>query len=240
MRRHLGICSVRFLVGAATLAVAACGGTASPSVATDTSPDGTRQVRLLALGDSYTIGEAVSADGRWVDLLVARLAEEGLQVAPEIIARTGWTTDELFAAIDEADPPAPYDLVTLMIGVNDQFRGYDIGGFRHRFATLVGRSLDLAGGDASKVIILTIPDWGVTPFAPPQARDEIALEIDAFNRVVNDEAVARGVTVVDVTPVSRRAAREPGLIAPDGLHPSRAMHEEWAHLVLPLAVEALS
>ncbi|HEU0013481.1 MAG TPA: GDSL-type esterase/lipase family protein, partial [Longimicrobium sp.] len=142
--------------------------------------DGGGEMRFLALGDSYTIGEAVAEAERWPVRLAALLRERGMDVAdPEIIARTGWTTDELSAAIDERDPQGPYALVSLLIGVNNQYRGRSADEYRGEFAALLRRAIAFAGGDAGRVIVLSIPDWGVTPFAEGRDRAAIAAEIDA-------------------------------------------------------------
>src|SRR5687768_8272572 len=198
------------------------------------------ELRFLALGDSYTIGESVAELDRWPVQLAAMLREPGLAVVePEIIARTGWTTGELAAAINEASPVGPYDLVSLLIGVNNQYRGLPIDEYRAEFRVLLGAAIAFAGGDAQRVIVLSIPDWGVTPFAEGHARARIAAEIDQFNAVNREEAAVAGARYVDVTGVSREAAAETALIAGDGLHPSRAMYRRWAELVLPLAIDEL-
>lgn len=197
-------------------------------------------VRLLALGDSYTIGEAVEPDERWPVRLAAMLQARGIDAAPPtIVARTGWTTDELSSGIDAAGVVGTYDFVTLLIGVNDQYRGRMADDFRERFRSLVDRALRFADGRASRVIVLSIPDWGVTPFARDRDRTRIAAEIDLFNSAVRDETAEAGATFVDLTPISRRAASEPELLASDGLHPSGAMYAEWARVILPVAANAL-
>ena len=196
--------------------------------------------RVLALGDSYTIGEAVEPDERWPVRLAAMLTARGIGTAPPtIVARTGWTTDELSAGIAAAGLTGPYDLVTLLIGVNDQYRGRHVEEFRRNFRILLSRSAAFAGDRAARVIAVSIPDWGATPFAQDRDRDRIAAEIDQYNAIVREEAARGGARSVDVTPVSRRAASEPGLVATDGLHPSAAMYAEWARLVLPMAAAAL-
>lgn len=201
----------------------------------------TTPIRFLALGDSYTIGEAVPESERWPLQLAALLRASGLQVAePQIIAKTGWTTDELSAGIDRVDPQGPFELVSLLIGVNNQYRGRNLDEYRAEFVGLLNRAVNFAGGQPGRVLVLSIPDWGVTPFANPAERERIAKEIDAFNAVNREEAAGLGAHYVDVTPISRRAADEPNLIASDGLHPSGLMYAEWAQLALPEACEALT
>lgn len=199
-------------------------------------------MRFLALGDSYTIGESVDPAERWPVQLADRLRAEGLAVAePEIIARTGWTTDELSVAIDAADPQGPYDLVSLLIGVNNQYRGRPVDEYRDQFAALLERAVGLAGGRPGRVLVLSIPDWGVMPYIGATGRDPaaVAAEIDRFNAVNQAAAEVRGARYVDVTPLSRRAAQDGALVASDFLHPSGVMYAEWAQLALAEACAAL-
>ena len=201
-----------------------------------------RGTRILSLGDSYTIGEAVNTADRWPVRLASRLREAGMVVEePVIVAQTGWTTDELDAAIDSAGLDDDFDLVTLLIGVNNQYRGRSADQYRTEFRGLLRRAIELAGSQPSRVIVVSIPDWGMTPFATRSGRDihRIAAEIDEFNAVARAEANAAGVSFVDVTPISRRANEDESLIAGDGLHPSRAMYEEWTTALLPVAIEVL-
>ena len=197
--------------------------------------------RFLSLGDSYTIGESVGADERWPVQLVARLREAGLDVSdPEIIARTGWRTDDLDAAITRANPQGPYPLVSLLIGVNNQYQGRSVDAYRVEFPALLQRAIGFAGGDPSHVIVLSIPDWGATPFGSRAEPAGIARQIDAFNAVNREESRKAGVRYVDVTPVSRLAPRQPDLVADDGLHPSGKMYARWVDLALPEAKAALA
>lgn len=196
-------------------------------------------MRYLALGDSYTIGESVAVKERWPVQLVAMLRAQGFQFDdPQIIATTGWTTDELNAGIDRAKLQGTYDLVSLLIGVNNQYRGRDVNNYRAEFAALLKRAIDFAGGKSSRVLVLSIPDWGVTPFARGNDRAKIAREIDAFNAVNREETIRAGARYVDITPESRDAISDAALIALDGLHPSGKMYGEWARLALPAAMKA--
>ncbi|HEU4401631.1 MAG TPA: SGNH/GDSL hydrolase family protein, partial [Candidatus Polarisedimenticolia bacterium] len=200
-----------------------------------------RTQRYLALGDSYTIGESVDVAERFPDRLAALLREQGVGLAdPTIIARTGWTTDELQAGIDQAAPAGRFDLVSLLIGVNNQYRGRDAQEYRAQFRALLLRAIDFAGGEPGRVLVLSIPDWGVTPYAEGRDRARIAAEIDRFNTINRQETAAAGAGYVDVTPVSRRAADDRSLIAADGLHPSGAQYLAWARLALPAARAALA
>jgi lysophospholipase L1-like esterase len=194
-------------------------------------------VRILALGDSYTIGEGVAAPERWPVLLAALLRERGLSVAdPEIVATTGWTTDELSAGIDAAAPVGPFDLVTLLIGVNNQYRGRPADEYAAELGELLDRAVAFAGGNPGRVVVLSIPDWGVTPFAEGRDRAAIGEEIDRFNGVNRGAAARRGARYVDVTGATRE---HPGQLVSDGLHPSGEAYAEWARLVLPEALRAL-
>ena len=195
------------------------------------------KIRYLALGDSYTIGESVDEGERWPNQLADLLKEKGYSAEVTIIARTGWTTAELWQGIQAVNPQEPYDLVSLLIGVNNQYRGYDINEYREEFRFLLGKSVEYAGGDANRVVVLSIPDWGVTPFASGRDAVQIASEIDAFNAVNRDEAEKAGVHYVDVTLDSRQAVSDPALIAGDGLHPSGKMYSMWAGLALPEAMK---
>lgn len=200
------------------------------------------EVRILALGDSYTIGESVSASERWPVRLAAMLRASGLRVADAVIvARTGWTTDELASGIDANPPTGPFDLVTVLIGVNNQYRERPADEYRAQLRALLKRAIAFAGAHASRVVVVSIPDWGVTPYAHKSGRDigRIAREIDAFNAIGRDEAARVGAPFVDITPISRRAGVEPALLAGDALHPSGSMYEEWTRLILPVSLTAL-
>jgi len=205
-----------------------------------TPPAATAPYRYLALGDSYTIGESVPAEARFPNQLVEALGAQGITLEdPLIIARTGWTTGELSAAIDQVDPQGPYDLVTLLIGVNNQYRGYALGEYQVEFRQLLRRSIAFAGGEAARVIVVSVPDWGVTPFASGRDEQKIAAEIDAFNAVNRTESEQSGARYVDVTGISRLAPDDRSLIAGDGLHPSEKMYAMWVEKILPEALALL-
>ena len=199
------------------------------------------ELRILALGDSYTIGEGVADAHRWPVRLADMLRDRGLNVGtPRIIARTGWTTDELSAAIDAANPDPDYDLVTLLIGVNNQYRGRGDEEYRAHFQTLVNRATAFARGKAARVLAVSIPDWGVTPFATGRDRPAITRAIDRFNAVSREETRRAGAHYADITPISRRALGDASLIAADGLHPSATMYAAWLDVIFPLALRILS
>jgi lysophospholipase L1-like esterase len=199
------------------------------------------RLRMLSLGDSYTIGESVSSDDRWPVDLAGMLRSNGIDMDdPVIIARTGWTTRDLSAAIDDARPRGPFDLVTLLIGVNDQYRGRSAEDYRPQFRLALSRAMTHAGKRPASVIVISIPDWGVTPHAQGRDRQRIATDIDAFNAVNRQEATAAGTHYVDITGLSRLAGADRGLVAGDGLHPSAAMYLQWARAILPVATGILS
>ena len=196
--------------------------------------------RFLALGDSYTIGEHVSAKNRWPNQLAKLLEVEGLPIDVTIIARTGWTVDELWEGIQANPPEGTYDLVTLLIGVNDQYRGYTGEWYREKFRFMLEKAIPYAGGHPDKVIVLSIPDWGFTPFAAAKGDTEpISQQIDEFNAVNLEETKSVGAHYVDVTIISRMALDDFELITGDRLHPSRKMYKMWAEKVLPVALEVL-
>ena len=200
-------------------------------------------MKYLALGDSYTIGEGVAEDGRWPVVLARALRAEGVALEdPRIIATTGWTTDELAAAIDAAEPLGEWDFVSLLVGVNNQYRGRSLENYREEFTTLLERAIGFARGRAERVLVLAIPDWGVTPFGTASGRDvaQIARELDAFNAAAAAICAAHGVAFVDIAPVARVRGGEAAMLAEDGLHPSAAMYALWAAQALPVARRLLA
>lgn len=188
-------------------------------------------ITYLALGDSYTIGEGVSEPERWPVQVAASLRSHGIAISsPDIIAQTGWTTDELSDSLKKADVKGTYDVVSLLIGVNNQYRNRTEDNYREEFRNLLQQAIRYAGNRPQRVVVLSIPDWGVTPFAAGRDREKIATEIDRFNAVNFEETVVAGAQYVDVTPISREAARNSSLLASDGLHPSGTMYAAWARL----------
>jgi lysophospholipase L1-like esterase len=196
-------------------------------------------LHFLALGDSYTIGEALPAAARWPAVLVARLRLAGMVIDdPHIVAVTGWTTDELAHGMDEAMLAPPYDLVTLQIGVNNQYRGRTAEDYRREFGGLLARAITLAGSRPARVVVVSIPDWGVTRFAREQDRDPVAIAaaLDLFNASARQQAGRAGAQFVDITPLSRHAPHE---VASDGLHPSAAQYARWVEAIEPVTLAVL-
>ena len=204
------------------------------------APD--QPLRYLALGDSYTIGEGVPQAGTWPFQLAAALRAQGIELDdPQVIATTGWTTDELAAAIDAEAPQGPYALVSLLIGVNNQYRGRPLAEYRQQFEQLLQRAIALAGEDPQRVLVLSTPDWGFTPYAQQNGRDaaQVAREIDDFNAAAHACCGDYGVAFVDITPTSRDSGETVEMLADDGLHPSAAMYQRWMQTALPVATELL-
>lgn len=183
----------------------------------------------LALGDSYTIGESVPAPDNFPNRTVQLLKNAGYNFkAAEIVAKTGWTTDELQNNINNHSFTPPYDIVTLLIGVNNQYRGRPVDTYKPEFENLLKQAIQFAGGKADHLIVLSIPDWGVTPFAAGRDRDQIAREIDSYNTANKTIAETYNVHYIDITPWTREAAHDPTLVASDGLHPSAKEYNRWS------------
>jgi lysophospholipase L1-like esterase len=236
MRKRLSQ-KVRWIAPGICLLLLGCAAQPSP---TPEPPQPSHPLRYLALGDSYTIGQGVAEAERWPMQLATRLRETGLLIEPPlIVARTGWTTQGLLAAIEREDPQGPFDLVSLLIGVNNQYGGRNADEYRADFRTLLEQAIGFAGGSSERVVVLSIPDWGVTPFASERDRYRIAREIDRFNLINREETERAGAYYVDITPLSRLAAQELALLASDGLHPSGAMYAKWVELALPTVLAML-
>ncbi|PSR57387.1 lysophospholipase [Adhaeribacter arboris] len=200
------------------------------------SPTIAAKYTYLALGDSYTIGESVATENRWTYYLVAYLRQSGIAINyPVTIARTGWTTAELQEGIRANNITTTYDLVTLLIGVNNQYRGQSLETYRTEFRELISTSVKFAANQPTHVLVLSIPDWGVTPFAEGRDRAKITQEIIAFNLVAKEECQQAGVGFVDITPASYKAIQDESYVATDKLHFSGKMYNEWAALALPAA-----
>lgn len=216
----------------------ACTSNDSPATPPDPTPvtptDSARGISFLSLGDSYTIGESVPEADRWSVQLAAMLRQDDLAVAPpDIIARTGWTTAELADGINQSTKKNTYDLVSLLIGVNNQYRGQSIERYRTEFRSLLETSVKLAKGNKSRVFVLSTPDWGVSPFGKSSDRTKIAREIDAFNAVAKEECEKAGILFIDITLISRSALNDPSMFASDDLHFSGKMYGLWAKEALP-------
>lgn len=197
-------------------------------------------IKYLALGDSYTIGESVSETLRWPIQLADSLKNKGVETTNvEIIARTGWTTAELQKGITDNPPTPPYDLVSLLIGVNNQYRGYDIEIYRTEFRELLNQAIEFANNDSSKVFVVSIPNYGVTPFGQTRGEDKIRKELLEYDALAEEIAKEYGIPFVNITPISEKAKQDTSLIASDELHPSGKMYSEWVHEMLPTVLSLL-
>ena len=194
----------------------------------------------LALGDSYTIGESVPATDNFPNQTVQLLKNSGYDFKPaEIIAKTGWTTDELQNNINSRSLNTSYDIVTLLIGVNNQYRGRSIDAYKPEFENLLKQAIQFAGNKTDHVIVLSIPDWGITPFAAGRDKDQIAKEIDAYNAANKTISEQCKVHYIDITSWTREAANDPLFVAPDGLHPSAKEYKRWAEKVSAITMQQL-
>ncbi len=185
----------------------------------------------LALGDSYTIGEGITATDAFPFQLVNLLRDKDLKFEdPHIIAKTGWSSGELIGALEEESIAGPFDLVTLLIGVNNQYRGLPKEEYRSEFVRLLDIAIAFADGKKDHVYVLSIPDWGLTTFAAENGKNAkiIAEEIDAFNKINREEAMYKHVGYIDITSASREIGKKANMLAQDGLHPSAEMYATWA------------
>lgn len=183
----------------------------------------------LALGDSYTIGEQVLPADSFPHQTVSMLREMKLQVAdPVIVATTGWTTDELAASIREHNIHETFSFVTLLIGVNNQYRGRSLENYREEFLGLLRQAIHFAGGSSQHVFVLSIPDWGVTPFAEGRDRARIAHDIDAYNAACREITLGNHCHYTDITDSTRQNGHKPDYLVGDALHPSGKEYAIWA------------
>jgi lysophospholipase L1-like esterase len=201
-----------------------------------------KPISYLALGDSYTIGEELPIENSFPYQLADSLNQSGFMVnKPEIIATTGWTTNELQDAIARSGLNQKFDLVTLLIGVNNQYRGESLKIYRQEFKSLLQTAIDFTNGNKTRVFVLSIPDWGVTPYAINSGRDQelIAREIDAFNAINHEETILLDVSYTNVTTSSRKAGSETDLLTKDELHYSAKMYAEWVGLLKQEVVKVI-
>lgn len=191
-------------------------------------------IKLLALGDSYTIGESVGLSSRWPMQLVDSIQKRGVDcLPPKIIATTGWRTDNLKNAISRTKfkKEEPFNVVSLLIGVNNYYQGKSAESYAPEFEELLKTAIQLAGGDKSSVFVLSIPDYGYTPFGKDN-QQKISEGIDAYNAVNKSITDKYGIKYFNITDISRRGLDEPDLVAPDGLHPSEKMYSQWVEVIL--------
>ena len=195
----------------------------------------------LALGDSYTIGESVSATENFPfqlqDSLAENLSETG---AYKIIAQTGWTTTNLLNAIETQNPASDYDLVTLLIGVNNQFQGKPFSVYEKEFPQLLDMAIGFANGDKNSVIVVSIPDYAFTPFGQNSSNPEqISAEIDQYNAFARQTAHRKEISFINITDITRRGLDDPSLVANDGLHPSGKAYKLFVERLFDTAKQAV-
>jgi lysophospholipase L1-like esterase len=196
------------------------------------TPQDTTKLNYLALGDSYTIGEMVPTDESYPNQVATLLTRKGRHVnPPTIIAKTGWRTDELIHGIANTNLTQKFDILTLLIGVNNQYQHIDTAIYHSEFVQLLKTSIAFAKGNKNHVFVLSIPDWGVTPFANGRNLEGIAAEIDAYNHINKEESKKAGVNYINITSLYREIGDAPAYLAGDKLHPSGRMYEKWAKLV---------
>jgi len=195
-------------------------------------------INYLALGDSYTIGEGVEESDRWPNQLGEELEKLNYQVNKiDIIARTGWTSNNLIRAIDNAELDE-YNLVSLLIGVNNQYQGLPFSSFGLELEALLNTSIEIAG-DVNRVFVVSIPDYGVTPFGSSN-REKIKREIDNYNNYISEQCESRNVSFINITEISRELGNSEGALAPDNLHPSGEQYTEWVKEILPVVINILN
>ncbi len=194
----------------------------------------------LALGDSYTIGQSVPDTGRFPVQTVKLLREQNIQIAnPDIVAVTGWTTANLLNALNTSPLKNNYSVVTLLIGVNNQYQHRSLDEYKSEFTELLNRAISYAGNNKKQVFVLSIPDYSVTPFAYASDTARISKEIDHFNEANKAISLNAGVHYLDITPISREAKNDPSLIAGDGLHPSSIQYKKWSDLLAKIILDEI-
>ena len=201
---------------------------------------GLKKFRYLALGDSYTIGEKIPPSLSWPNQLVDLLKLKGIHLTnPIILAKTGWTTRNLLEALENSAIQGPFDLVTLLIGVNNQYQNLGLEEYCEDFSQLLKLAVDYASKGAKQVMVLSIPDWGVTPFADGKNRGKIKKQINRFNVVNRNETQRKDAHYFDITTISRRLGNDPNYLSDDLLHPSEKMYTLWVNLIFPTAYKIL-
>jgi acyl-CoA thioesterase-1 len=205
-----------------------------------TIPTKPNPIKYLALGDSYTIGQSVCETCRFPEQLKRKLYNINQQNSYylNIIARTGWTTENLISAINSQNPDNDYDLVTLLIGVNNQYQGNSFSAYEKEFPELVNKAIDLAKGDKTNVIVLSIPDYAYTPFGI--GNETVSKEIDQYNSYAQNYCENRNIVFINITTITRQGLSDPSLVASDNLHPSEKAYGLFVDQILPKAVAVLN
>ncbi len=230
-----------YCAGIAACTKAGVTNTNSAVAATIAAPDTVKNAfTYLALGDSYTIGQSVQPNERYPFLTVQELRSENVNIdGPQYIATTGWTTQDLENSIGTQKPSNNYDIVTLLIGVNDQYQHLDTAGYRKRFNDLLNKAVELAKNRYTHVVVLSIPDYSATPFVDSAQKMTVRNEIDVFNAINREITMSKNVSYIDITQLSREVSVDPSLLASDNLHYSAREYQKWAELLVPVIKKAL-
>lgn len=199
------------------------------------------ELSYLALGDSYTVGESVATSSSFPTQLEKSLEDDlNTTIQTKIVAKTGWRTDNLLGAIDTADlNNETFDFITLLIGVNNQYQGLPFSKYEEEFPQLLAVSLKLADNDSNRVVVVSIPDWGFTPFGQNRDRQKISTEIDAYNAFAKSNAEASGIRFIEITDITREGLDRPELVADDGLHPSGEAYKLFVDRIAPIISDGL-
>ena len=201
------------------------------------------EYKFLFLGDSYTIGEGVSISDCWPNQLVKSLLEiKPINISSDIIAKTGWTTGELLQSLSVKNISDNYEMVFVLIGVNNQYRGLPIIEYHNQFSIILDKAITFSGSNSRKVFVLSIPDWGITPFAKAKNIEpaKISAQIGLYNSENRIVAKSYGVHYIDITTTTRELSYEDNYLSPDGLHPSGELYAKWVDLILPYVTKSLS
>ncbi|MCG2459814.1 SGNH/GDSL hydrolase family protein [Flavobacteriaceae bacterium F89] len=202
-----------------------------------TGTDQRDSIRYLALGDSYTVGTSVAAKENFPSQLATALFNKGhVTIDSKIIAHNGWTTANLLNAIDQTPTNPPYQLVSLLIGVNNQYQGLPFSKYKSEFPKLLKFALKMAGGKTAGVVVLSIPDYSYTPFGQGANPQSISRELDNYNKFARSAANKMGITFIDITDITRGGLEDPDLVANDDLHPSGKAYKLFVERMLPIVV----
>ncbi|MDT0295321.1 SGNH/GDSL hydrolase family protein [Mesonia ostreae] len=192
----------------------------------------TAAISYLALGDSYTIGESVLESERWPMQLALRLEKNGMPIKqPQIIAKTGWRSDELLQAMQAQLDEKKYDIISVLIGVNNQYQGYELSIYKKEFKIILEKAISHGNQGKRSVFVLSIPDYGVTPFGKASDKRNISREVKAYNKAARKIAKEMDIPFYNITPISKIAAKDLSLVAKDELHPSGKMYSLWVEKI---------
>ncbi|MDR9419410.1 SGNH/GDSL hydrolase family protein [Gracilimonas sp.] len=231
--------NIFILINISLLLLSGCNNDVKKAENPNSSPE-IESISYLALGDSYTIGTGINPEQSWPYQLRDSLQTLDIPLQKtDIIAVNGWTTADLQNGINEAKPDSAYDLVSLLIGVNNQYQGMDIDFYRKEFRELLEQAITFANSDADRIFVISIPNYGVTPFAESRNPDEILQEIETYNDIAEKIAAEYNIPIVNITSISELAAKDSTLLASDELHPSAKMYAMWVEKMLPTVTQII-